>query len=71
MQSKTVLVNSIRKNTHAQEDPPATVMTQKMADLQQIQGGQQIIYEENLLASLNLRENKKCHVPFPISCPSP
>lgn len=44
---------------------------QKMADLQQIQGSQQIIYEENLPAALNLRENKKCHVPFPISYPSP
>jgi hypothetical protein len=42
-----------------------------MADLQQIQGGQQIIFEENPPASLNLRENKKCHVPFPISCPNP
>jgi hypothetical protein len=67
-------VNSILKNTHVQEDPPATMMMpqrQKMADLQQIQGSQQIIYEENLPAALNLRENKKCHVPFPISCPSP
>jgi hypothetical protein len=67
-------VNSIRKNTLVQEDPPAPVMLpqrEKMADLQQIQGGQQIIDEENLLASLNLRENKKCHVPFLISCPSP
>jgi hypothetical protein len=37
----------------------------KIADLQQIQGGTQMMPEENLMASLNLREKQKG--PYPKS----